>query len=232
MKKIIVLILSAMMTISLCSCSSSIKQNKYVETAEKYGVYSIFNVTYGMSLEECIKELSVDKKDIKMINADELEDDYKNLDVQAFSSNLKLFNKDVIAYFYIFGDLTKTGNEIGLFDITVVFKDNISINDIVKELENDLETKKLSYKLDNTDSKQINFINNNSISTITDEAVKQKAKTLANTMYGNMYKEPFSADKFPLDNINIISMDEKNLYRICFSGRLSSVVNISANKDI
>ncbi len=236
MKRIIALILSMVVILSLCSCSKSSKANGYVKSAQKHGYYSLFNVSYGMPIEECKKALNVKEKDIKMISKAELGDGYKNEDVQVFTVSKKYLDKDVTAVFFFYGDETKTGHNLGLYEFRIAFKEPITNEDARKLVEKDLQLKKLSYE--NKIGGGIfysSFRNNINISKLKDQSVKEKTLNLSNTMYGNLYKKKklsISIDSEPLDSISILSMEQKNVDYISFMGRWAHVVGIATNQDI
>lgn len=226
MKKLILLIVAlSIFALSACTSTQSVSNEVNLKCPEKYGYYSIVNVAWGMSLNECIKSMNFKKSDFKK----ETISDEGDATIYLYTADIKLYEKDAIIGFVFSENDDINEYETGLKEIRVVFKDKVSLEFFTKQFEEEIQQKKLAYKkLDGYPI--LSYQNEKNINSIGDEQVKSKATEIANKMYPD---NKLSPNERSLDKVQIIlnPTDSSIINQITYSGKFAAIVSY-ADKEI
>lgn len=176
MKKIISILLLMSILVSLTGCNST---NKYVETAKEYGYLYVFNSSWGMSIDECLKANKLDRKDVEILE-DIMDESTKR---EYFAVNKRFFNQDLQIGF-LFDTVIKSGISMGLSQISVVLAEPMEREIAEAKVVEFIEQQGLEFEMGSLDPMWYSYGNTNTLGGLEDrELIKQSKEFLSKAYY-------------------------------------------------
>ncbi|WMJ24376.1 hypothetical protein RBG61_06830 [Paludicola sp. MB14-C6] len=220
MKRVISIVLICSL-LFLNGCNNN-NASKALKSAETYGYYSIANITYGMTFEDCCKAMAKTEKDFKLeIPTDE---ESKKYDTKVYQIDISLYGKNatLILYFEKIPQFQK--QNINLTHFRIIFKEGTTKEFYLSELKKETETKKLLYQF----SENSGCRNSVTISTLQDPKIKEKSIQILHNIFPPSNKSKL--ENLPLDSISIWPCQEVGYsnFIIEFIGTYAAIVNAAA----
>ncbi|WMJ24377.1 hypothetical protein RBG61_06835 [Paludicola sp. MB14-C6] len=223
MKKVISIVLICSL-LFLNGCNNNNASNA-LKNAETYGYYSIANITYGMTFEDCCKAMGKTEKDFKLkVKDNEASEKEK---IKMYSTDIKLYEKDATLTLSFDNSAILAKYKIGLTRFYIRFKDKTSYEFYITELKKELQKKHISYA-QNGERDVVEFYNQNTVNSIQDKKIKAKVLKIASEWSPN--KNTSMIGEYPLDSITLWPSDSSidELDFIEFVGGLAAILNAAA----
>lgn len=209
MKKLIPIFLLMSIILSFTGCKNYINTNKYVEAAKEYGYMHIFNSSWGMSIDECLKANKLERKDVEILEY-VMDESTKR---EYFVINGQFFDQEVRIGFNFY-TYTYNNTKLGLSQIGIELSKPVE-RDIAREKTLEfLKKADLNFETEEPNAFLGFYENTTTLNKLTDQDVAKKAVEFMSKVY---YRQEFTeeqkeAHQFALDKMPDRTLDSYVLY--------------------
>lgn len=215
-----------LLTLTMILSSGCSTESIYIKSAEKYGYFNYYNVSYGMPYEECKAALDKNKVEFVERNNDE------GFTTLSFDNNFNDIPCEVHLFIMTGADYPV---DVGLYRIAIQFNDYVDFNESLMTVYDQIDSKKIPYKGSGSGESDggmthSSFDSISSIQTIQDSNIADKAMSIAESAYGSNYDGIgfVKMESLPLETITLSSAEDgKRLSTVTFKGNFAGVVALA-----
>lgn len=231
MKKVLLYILSLTIALMFCSCTKIDKGDEYVDLAEKYGYQSLFNVSYGMSVEDTRKALGVTSDEFTQEALFEYGEKYResNINPLVYKTSVKYRDKAATAMFiFMSSEKSDIVKEPILGEILVMLNDELTVKEVFEGLDVELNQDNFSYKFSDIFG-TIVYTNNSKLSKIDSVELKKQTLNVVSEWLGYNYREV--GHERPFDRVTIYHEEYKCVIGVQYTGILAAISAYLAEEE-
>lgn len=202
MKKLLSSLLVLVLLFSVTGCAS---KDKNIEKAQKYCYISAFYTSWGMSVDECITALNLDKDTIEVTD---LESNSSSVRYDCFTDHRTFFEQKA-AVTFVFTNIVEPNIKLGLSRIYIKFDTLIETKFADKKMQEFLTEQNISYthKLSLPFNR---YVNNSSLKSACDADIHSKIVELRSEWFPDYTKENIEKLDSPFDKVNFFFANVKD----------------------
>jgi len=218
-----IILFFAIIIIFLSLIFYGVKKFKIEPTAsDKYGCLTVFNTSWGMSIDECLKALKLKKEDVEI----KAEDGFSHFDIDE-----NFLGKKVKVAFEFYDEVQEETIPIGLYKVNISFGEQLDLKTAKAQIIKEYKVKNIEFEevykpvLLKEDRFSISYENKNKVASLGDDSRAKYSDFLLE--FGSKDSDlamEIRKDR-TLSSVSVVLDKNKNVYSIQYEGLEAALIN-------